>query len=485
MTGSLTPSSRSITPTTIHHHDQDSIHQDPILSTSIPAKKEVEVLDDDDERTAHSPQPSLKEKGEEEEGGETGPPISEDSLLTFPEGGRGWYTVLGGFLCTFISFGYANSAGIFVEYYQKDLLKGTSSSNLAWIASFQYFLLFFCGSLTGRIFDTGYYRPLFAAGIFLFLFGQCMLSLSTEYYQVFLTQGIILGLSYGAIFQVGVTVPQQWFHRRRASAMGIVAAGSSSGGIVFPVAIKNLIPVIGFAWTMRVIALIAAVCLSVAFLCLKTRLPPSIDVHGPRGWRAVKWFDLKVFKEVDYAFYVLGAGLAMLGLYSPFSFCDIWTSSHNIPGDGYWLAVLNAASMFGRVIPGFLADRVGRTNTLLPHLLAAGILMFIFPLTNNLTGMIFFSILYGFASGSYVSLIPAALGQLGPTSTIGTRLGMAFAGSSLGGLLGTPIAGAILGPDNSNWWGMSVFSGLMVCAGAGCVLVSRTITVRRTGSQKI
>ncbi|CAD6924142.1 unnamed protein product [Tilletia controversa] len=454
-----TISSRSITPIST----QGNSHDVEKTAPSIPHD------DDDDDRTAHE-YPTTTEKGQNsdpsKEQDEAGPPVSEDDNLTFPEGGRGWYCVLGGFLCTFISFGYANSAGIFVEYYQNELLQGQSSSNLAWIASFQYFLLFFCGSLTGRIFDTGYYRPMFAAGIFLFLLGQCMLSLSTQYYQIFLTQGIILGISYGCIFQVGVTVPQQWFHRRRASAMGIVAAGSSTGGIVFPVMIKNLIPMIGFGWTMRVIALIAAFCLSLAFVCLKTRLPPSIDVHTPQGWRAVKWFDFSVFRQAEYSFFVLGSALAMLGLYSPFSFCDVWTTTHNIPANGYWLAVLNAASMFGRILPGFLADRVGRTNTLFPHLLAAGILMLVFPLTNNLTGMIFFSILYGFASGSYVSLIPASIGQLGPTSTIGTRLGMAFAGSSLGGLVGTPIAGAILGPDNTNWWGMSVFSGVMVIGGA-------------------
>ncbi|KAK0518419.1 hypothetical protein OC835_007853 [Tilletia horrida] len=439
----------------------------------------------------HQQEQEPQDKDEEEEGGkeqeqeETGPHITEDAKLSFPEGGRGWLVVLGGFTCTFCSFGYANSAGVFVEYYMQHLLPGTTATQLAWIGSLQYFLLFFVGSFTGRIFDTGNYRPLFATGIFLFLLGQCMLSLATRFYQVLICQGILLGLSYGAIFQVGVTIPQQWFHARRGAAMGLVAAGSSTGGIVFPIAVKNLIPLIGFPWTMRVIALIAAVLLSLAFLCFKTRLPPSIDVHGPQGWKAVQWLDFSVFRQPEFSFYVLGSGLAMLGLYSPFSFSDLWTSSHNLPANGYWLAVLNAASMFGRVLPGFVADRIGRTNTLFPHLLASGILLFIFPLTTNLVGMLFFSILYGFASGSYVSLIPAAVGQLGPTSTIGTRLGMMFAGSSFGGLLGTPIAGAILGPDNTNWWGMSVFSGAMVCAGAGCVLASRTLTVRRTGSQRI
>jgi len=407
-----------------------------------------------------------------------------DAALDFPEGGQGWLCVLGGFFCTFCSFGYANSFGVFVEYYQNELIPGADASKLAWIGSFQYFLLFAAGSVFGRLFDCGYYRTMFAAGIFFFLLGQCMLSLSTEYYQIMLTQAILLGISYGAIFQVGVTVPQQWFFRRRASAMGIVAAGSSTGGIVFPILLSRLIPLIGFPWTMRVVALIGGVFLSLAFVCMKTRLPPSIDVRT-HGWKSVQWFDFSAFKQAEFSLYVAGSFFGLLGLYTPFTYADLWSTSRNIPANGYWISILNAGSMFGRVLPGFLADRVGRTNTLLPHLFAAGLLMFFYPLTDNLPGMLLFSLLFGFASRSYVSLIPAAVAQLGPTSTIGTRLGMCFAGSSLGGLFGTPIAGAILGSDNSNWWGMSVYSGVMVCVGAGCILCSRQLTARRWGSQRV
>lgn len=39
-----------------------------------------------------------------------------------------------------------------------------------------------------------------------------------------------------------------WYNKKRASAMGIVTAGSSVGAVVFPIALNNLIPAVGFPW---------------------------------------------------------------------------------------------------------------------------------------------------------------------------------------------------------------------------------------------
>lgn len=77
---------------------------------------------------------------------------------------------------------------------------------------------------------------------------------------------------------------------------------------------------------------------------------------------------------------------------------DVATETYGIPATGYWLSVLNGASVFGRILPGeprraglpqyswltsilpgFAADRWGRMNTLVPHLAIASVLLFVFP----------------------------------------------------------------------------------------------------------
>ena len=42
-----------------------------------------------------------------------------------------------------------------------------------------------------------------------------------------------------------MAVVAHWFKKRRGFAMGVVAVGSSIGGTSFPIAAKNLIPIVG------------------------------------------------------------------------------------------------------------------------------------------------------------------------------------------------------------------------------------------------
>ena len=140
---------------------------------------------------------------------------------------------------------------------------------------------------------------------------------------------------------------------------------------------------------------------------------------------------------------------------------NTFTSVHHIPGDGYWLSVLNAASIFGRVIPGVLADRYGKMTTLLPHLCIATLLLFLFPLFDNVSGrvalrcpdcsltlldqlsMIAFALVFGYCCGCYVSLVPSCVNQLGPASTAGSRMGALFSVMSIAGVSSAAICCAV------------------------------------------
>jgi MFS family permease len=126
---------------------------------------------------------------------------------------------------------------------------------------------------TGRLFDLGYFKvPFFAASCVLvtctFLTAEC-----TKFWQLFLTQGIGLGVGCGFVFSPAIVIVSHWFSKRRGLALSITAVGSALGSIVFPVAAQNLIPLIGwvrligheiihiypytfrFRWTVRVFGL--------------------------------------------------------------------------------------------------------------------------------------------------------------------------------------------------------------------------------------
>ena len=132
-----------------------------------------------------------------------------------------------------------------------------------------------------------------------------MLSLSTEYYQIFLSQGLGFGLGAGGNFTTCFVVTGQWFVKRRGLAVGIVSCGSSLGGIIFPFFVNRVIEDVGFAGAIRYIALFKGLLLLVAYVLIKTRLPR-------KKWNSnLKWFDAKVLTDKSFGLYTLGAYLVM------------------------------------------------------------------------------------------------------------------------------------------------------------------------------
>jgi hypothetical protein len=82
---------------------------------------------------------------------------TEKDLSSFgkaPDGGlRAWLTTAGA-ACTFFSaLGFANSFGVFEEYYLSHQLIDQSADDIAWIGSLSSFLQFAAGAIGGPLFD--------------------------------------------------------------------------------------------------------------------------------------------------------------------------------------------------------------------------------------------------------------------------------------------------------------------------------------------
>jgi MCP family monocarboxylic acid transporter-like MFS transporter 10 len=59
--------------------------------------------------------------------------------------------------------------------------------------------------------------------------GLLGLSFATKYWQIFLTQSLCFRLGAAGVFVPGLVSASQYFRKKRAFAVGIVASGSSVG----------------------------------------------------------------------------------------------------------------------------------------------------------------------------------------------------------------------------------------------------------------
>jgi MFS family permease len=96
--------------------------------------------------------------------------------------------------------------GIFQDYYQHELLSSYSSSTIAWIPSLQIFFMFASGPLIGKLHDRYGPHYLIFCGTVLHVFGLMMASISKEYYQILLSQGVCSAIGASAIFQPGMAL---------------------------------------------------------------------------------------------------------------------------------------------------------------------------------------------------------------------------------------------------------------------------------------
>lgn len=159
------------------------------------------------------------------------------------------------------------------------------------------FLLLFISTWTGRLTDAGYFKQVIILGTVLQILGLFMTSLSTQYWQLFVAQGVCLGLGNGCLFCPTISLVSTYFVKKRSLAIGVVACGSATGGLVFPAMVQQLLPKVGFGWTLRALGFVQLACLVICIIFAKQRLPPR------RGGPIVEW---AAFKELPYTLFTAG-----------------------------------------------------------------------------------------------------------------------------------------------------------------------------------
>ncbi|KAK9346744.1 major facilitator superfamily domain-containing protein [Lipomyces starkeyi] len=378
----------------------------------------------------------------------------------FPEGGlTAWLTVLGGFFSMFCTFGWANAIGVFQDYYETHQLKHLSSSTIGWIASLQLFFMFGSGIFVGRLFDAVGPRYLLVIGT-----------------------GIITPIGAAFIFYTALAAVPTHFHRKRGLAMGVSSSGSSNifrtglGGTIFPIMVKKLSQTISYGWTMRACAFLILGLLVIVNLTIT-----SNAAH--KGFQKIRVHDYtKHFTDIHYVILVVASTLTFWGLFIPFDFLTT-TARHYSISDGmatYLVSMLNGASVVSRIVTGHIADHAGRYNVNTIGISIAGILTLAMWIpSTKLAPLIVYSVIFGFASGTVVSLGPACCAQISQVSDIGTRVGTLFAVGSIAALTGIPIAGAIIGDGSkqARWQGMMAFAGALIVLGGALQWCGRVMKV--------
>ena len=202
-----------------------------------------------------------------------------------------------------------------------------------------------------------------------------MLSFAKEYYQVFLSQGICIGLGGGLLYVPSLALISHSFKDKRELAFSIVTCGiglgmflppltpregdSCSGGVIYTAAFQSLLPQLGFPQTVRALAFIA---LGVFALSIPTLILTSPPKPRQATTQRRKLFDAQALRDLPFLAYSLSSFLIFLGYLIPFFYIPTFaqTALGSSRSLSFWaLAVSSATSIFGRLSAGYVARKFG------------------------------------------------------------------------------------------------------------------------------
>ncbi|KAI1801035.1 MFS general substrate transporter [Daldinia bambusicola] len=395
------------------------------------------------------------------------PKPSIEDEVEYPDGGSAWLQVLACHLINAMACGYGAAFGIYQLYYTETLK--LPASQISWIGSIQIFINNLVCTVAGRLADAGYARETVVGGSIIALVGTFMSSLATEYWQIFLSQGVCTGLGLGLMYMPTITIVASYFKKRRALALALSTAGTGTGSIIFPATVQYLIPKIGFPWAVRCAGFVALTIVIIVNVLLKPRrlskkTGPMVD------WAA--------FKEPPYVIFVTGAFFIYWALYFGYFYVNtyaITVASFTPTSAVSLLLIMNAVGVPSRPIIGFIADTyLGPINTFILSTLTLAVAFFAWIAINTSSTMYGFAIVFGVTNSAAQSGFAGGLASLTSDPVkMGTRFGMCCTILAFATVAGPPTAGAIIDYCGGQYLWAQVWAGLVTVLGAATLAVAR------------
>ncbi|KAL3452898.1 major facilitator superfamily domain-containing protein [Aspergillus insuetus] len=177
--------------------------------------------------------------------------------------------------------------------------------------------------------------------------------------------------------------------------------------------LQRLSEQIGFLWTVRIMGFMVLGTMLFAAAVMRVRVGKN-----PQKREVV---DLRHFEDKFYLIACLSFFVNFLGLYVFYYYISLYATEvagTNQSLADYLLAILNAGSFLGRLIPNWFAGRYGLMNVQIIFGFISGALAFALLGIKTKGGVVAFAVVYGFISAPYVSLPISIVTSLSPDKSV-------------------------------------------------------------------
>ena len=380
----------------------------------------------------------------------------------------GWYIVATFMFIALLTTGARNAFGIFVIPMSEEF--GWSRGTISLAAALGALVNGAVQPFIGRIFDATGGRKIILAGLIGVGLVTVLLSLTFHILFLVFMFGVVASFAAGGVSINNTSaLLARWFRRRRATVMGLNAAGASMGGMLIVPFAMYLLQATNWRLTwvvLGVIILVLAVPLAFIFTReypAKMGLLPDGDEEptegpavgapqrGPGPLETDRWtqpFRSLPFWQMSLSYMICGSTTFLLSVHFVPYAIDRGVSP-NLAATIF--GVMLGLNVFGAIGAGLLADRFGRKNllALVYFLRGSGYMILLLPgvlgltlLSGNL-GLWLFALVAGFSWWATLPLTSSLTADVYGLRTLGTITGMSFLFHQIGGFASVWLAGVL------------------------------------------
>ena len=253
------------------------------------------------------------------------------------------------------TWGIIASFGVFLAFYlDNDVFPCGTDLDYAFIGGLNFSVAMLMAPVATYTCRRWYFKWTLGVGVSCLGGGFIAASFARSVGELFLSQGLLVGMGAGLIYVPSLPIISQWFGKRRALANGITSAGSGIGGLAMSFAIQAMIESLGIGWALRITGIVALAINFPATMILRTR-----DGYVMPNRRM---FDLALFRRYDVFLLLSWAFIMMFGYITLTYSLSAYGRSIGLSASraSYQTAFLNLGIAVGRPLTGLLSDRLGR-----------------------------------------------------------------------------------------------------------------------------
>ncbi|XP_050415762.1 monocarboxylate transporter 12-B [Patella vulgata] len=486
---------KTLEDTVVHDNSTDNSHHDSVGDSHDNSTDSLNLLPKVTFNVGEDDSSSVGERAESV--GDVKPVVKEKA----PDGGWGWFVVLGSFLEHIIMGGFERSDGILYLKLIKQF--NGSASATSWVGSLTSTVRLMLGPLSSGLCARFTCRSTTFVGAILMSLGVLLSGLAPSLGYLYLTYGIIGGFGRSLAYAPGLIIVGIYFDKKRGLATGIGSAGVGMGTLIIPLAFEYVFEVFDYFGAFLILSAIPLNLFICAMLFrplhvhrqivqaglrktlsqntalrLEEGIPLSPTVvtletnqtgeEAPRQQnilkrfyqkyitssetekkKSQKLFEFSLLKIPSFLFFCIGIAIFTASFKSAFTFLPALAKSKGCSEReaAIMLSVTGVADAFSRIISGYILElkpvKPFRPIIYNSLMFAVVIVSILCPFAWGFVSFCLLGCAYGLITGGYISQKSVIIVDILGADKITHSFGLMIFFQGIGTLIGPPLSGAL------------------------------------------